>query len=118
MNSLRQNRRGLRTSLIAGAVAILGLGGSALACDPADFNMSGHVGLEDLAGYLTAYLAGDKSADINLDGKVSVQDLFDFIGYWVPSYIESSQVKPAETVAEPTSQDQLPEDRIDTDRNL
>lgn len=80
-----------RTALTIGTLAALGLSGPALACDPADFDMSGHVGLEDLAGYLTAFLAGDKSADTNADGKVLLQDLYDFVGNWITRYIEESR---------------------------
>lgn len=80
-----------RTALTIGTLAAIGFSGTALACDPADFDLSGHVGLEDLAGYLTAYLAGDKSADTNADGRVMVQDLFDFVGNWIARYIEESQ---------------------------
>lgn len=104
MNSNLNTRSNRRASLALGAIAALGISGSALACDPADFDMSGHVGLEDLAGYLTAFLAGDKTADSNADGKVTVQDLFDFVGNWITRYIEESQVvKPIDTPIDTTT---------------
>ncbi len=94
MNTNRNTpARNRRTALVLGTFAAIGLAGPAFACDPADFDMSGHVGLEDLAGYLSAYLAGDKSADFNADGKLTVQDIFDFVGNWITRYIEDAQAK-------------------------
>ena len=54
---------------------------SAPSC-PADFNHDGHVTVQDIFSFLTAWFAKASSADINGDGSVTVQDIFTFLTDW------------------------------------
>ncbi len=47
-----------------------------------DFNASGSVTVQDIFDFLTAFFAGDISADVNGQGGVSTQDIFDFLTLW------------------------------------
>jgi hypothetical protein len=52
---------------------------------PADFNLSGQVGVQDIFDYLAAYFANSPEADFNRAGGVSVQDIFDYLAaYFQP----------------------------------
>lgn len=49
----------------------------------ADFNCSGGApSTQDIFDFLTAWFAGNPSADINRFGGIGVQDIFDFLGLW------------------------------------
>jgi hypothetical protein len=56
-----------------------GRGTSGLLKGPADFNMDGHIGSDDLFAFLNAFLLGDPTADFNLSGRVDSTDLFAFL---------------------------------------
>lgn len=60
------------TMLSAGAVVSVSCSG--------DFNADGHIGIDDIIGFIQAYLTGDLSADFSGDYHLSLQDLFDFLG--------------------------------------
>ena len=48
----------------------------------ADFNGDGHVTVQDIFDFLTAWFANQPSADFNHSGSVTVQDIFDFLAAW------------------------------------
>jgi len=47
-----------------------------------DFNGDGHVTVQDIFDFLTAWFAHDLRADVNGSGTVTVQDIFDFLASW------------------------------------
>ena len=49
---------------------------------PADFNGDGHVTVQDIFSFLTAWFAKSPTADFNGDGNVTVQDIFSFLTAW------------------------------------
>jgi len=87
--------------IIVAGLATLGssASASALACDPADFDLSGQVELADLSAFMSAYFAGNMLADTNASGEVSVQDLFDFLTCWLAHF---QPADPRDRVLEPT----------------
>lgn len=50
-----------------------------VSCD-GDYNGDGHIGIDDVIGFVQAYLTGDLGADFSGDYHLSLQDLFDFLG--------------------------------------
>jgi hypothetical protein len=50
-------------------------------CD-ADFNADGHLTVQDIFDFLSAWFAGTLDADFNGDCALSVQDIFDFLNAW------------------------------------
>ena len=48
----------------------------------ADFNCDGHVNVQDIFDFLSAWFAGDPRADFNGVNGIGVQDIFDFLSAW------------------------------------
>lgn len=49
---------------------------------PGDFDNDGAVGVQDLLGFVGAYVVGAAGADVDAVAGVSVEDLFVFLGSW------------------------------------
>jgi len=59
-----------------------GGGGNGTPACAADFNGSGHVDVQDIFDFLSAWFAGSPSADFDRGGGVTVQDIFGFLSAW------------------------------------
>jgi hypothetical protein len=47
-----------------------------------DFDGDGHVAVQDIFAFLTAWFAGDPRADFDHQGGLAVQDIFAFLSGW------------------------------------
>lgn len=89
----KTRRRRWLSGIAAGG--LLATAPAALACDPADFNQSGTVSVDDLSAYMTAWFARDKASDTNSDGRITLDDLFDFVMLWSTGMTANVPVEPA-----------------------
>jgi hypothetical protein len=65
-----------------GAATACGAAGNPTTCCPANYNLTGGVGVQDIFDFLNGFFAADPRADFNHVNGINVQDIFDFLAAW------------------------------------
>ncbi len=65
-----------------GAATVCGGAGNPTTCCPANFNQTDGLTIADIFDFLSAWFAGQPSADFNHVGGINIADIFDFLAAW------------------------------------